>query len=72
MEENKLGKLIRGRRKAMGLTLKQVSDLSGVHHSGISRIERGERMPRGFTLRKLAKPLGFREIRLFKIAGFIS
>ncbi|MBA7581634.1 hypothetical protein ES708_23542 [subsurface metagenome] len=71
MDNNNLGVILRVRRKEKGLTLTQLSSLSGLHHSHIARLERGERFPTGRTLKKLAEPLGFSELELCKLAGFI-
>jgi len=70
--DNTLGLILRARRKEKGLKLIDVSKLSGLHVAHIGRIERGERFPRGHTLRRLAEPLGFSELELCKLAGFIS
>lgn len=67
-----LAEILKERRKTKGLTLRRVSEMSGVHPSHIARIERGERFPSGHILHKLAKPLGFGEAELFKLAGFMS
>lgn len=72
MDHNNLGVTLKARRKERGLTLVAVSKRSGVHLSGIARIERGERFPTGRTLKRLAKPLGFTEVELFKLAGLLS
>lgn len=69
---NNLGVILKNRRKEKGLRLVDVSKLSGVSMAHITRIERGERFPTGRTLRKLAEPLGFSELELYKLAGFIS
>ena len=69
---NNLGLILRARRREKGLTLTQLSSLSGLHTAHIARIERGERFPKGSTLRKLAEPLGFSEFELCRLAGFIS
>lgn len=69
---NKIGEIIKERRKAKELALAQLAGVSGVSASHIGRIERGERFPSGYTLRKLAKPLGFTEFELQKLAGFMS
>jgi len=69
---NKLGDVLKERRKSKELTLKQLSSLSGVHPSYLARIERGERFPSGHILRKLAEPLDFTEVELLKLAGFLS
>ena len=72
MDNNNLGIILKARRREKGLTLTQLSSLSRLHTSHIARIERGERFPTGRTLRRLAEPLGFSELELCKLAGFIS
>ena len=72
MDNNNLGVILRARRQERGLILTQLGSLSGLHTSHIARIERGERFPTGHTLRRLAEPLGFSELELCKLAGFIS
>ncbi len=67
-----LGRVIKERRKAKKLTLRQLSAESGISSAHIARIERGERFPSGRILRRLAGPLGFAESELLKIAGFMS
>ena len=68
----KLAKALHDRREEKELTLVQLSKLSGVSTSYVARVERGERFPSGLILRKLAKPLGFSEIELLKLAGFMA
>lgn len=70
--DTNLGEILKERRRAKGLTLKQVSDMSGVSTSYLGRIERGERFPSGRILWRLAEPLGFTESDLLKLAGFMS
>ena len=72
MDTNNLGEVLKERRVAKKLTLKQVTDLSGVSTSHLGRIERGERFPSGRILMKLAAPLGFTEVELLRLAGFLS
>lgn len=72
MDTNNLGLILKERRKAKGLRLRQLAALSGVSMTHIARVERGERFPSGHTLRKLAKPLGFSEAELLQAAGFMS
>lgn len=72
MADSNLGNAIRTRRKAIGLTLQQLRLLTGISICHIGRIERGERLPSGPILRKLAEPLHFKETELLKIAGFLS
>jgi len=69
---NNLGKTLKGRRRLKDLTLTQVSSMAEISVSHLGRIERGERFPSGPILRKLAEPLGFSEIELFRIAGLIG
>jgi len=66
------GQKIRERRQAKGLTLRQLSLESGVSPSYIGRIEIGERFPSGHILMMLAKPLGFGEVELLKLAGILA
>ena len=54
------------------LTLSELAARSGVSASHIGRIERGERLPSGHILRKLAKPLDLDESLLLTIAGYLS
>lgn len=69
---NNLGPILRVRREERGLTISQLGREAGLSTSYLSRIEKGERFPSGFYLRRLAAPLGFSELELFKLAGFIS
>jgi transcriptional regulator with XRE-family HTH domain len=70
--KNGIGEIIRRRRVSIPLTLCELSDNSGVSQSHIGRIERGERFPSAHVLRRIAKPLGFKEEGLFMLAGFLS
>ncbi len=67
-----LGQILRKRRKERGFSQKELGVLSGLNDAHISHLERGERFPSGRSLRKLAKPLGFSELGLLRLAGFIS
>lgn len=69
---NDLGEILRERRKERGWLLKDLSDKIGLSSSEIARIETGKRLPSAKSLRTLAEPLGFSELELFKIAGFLS
>ena len=68
----KIGEIIKQRRVLIPLTLSELESNSGVSQSHIARIERCERLPSARTLRKMAKPLGFKEEELFMLAGFLS
>lgn len=67
-----IGRLIKQHRVMSELTLRQLSDKSGVSPSHLGRIERGERFPSAHILRKIAQPLGFEEDQLFTVAGYLS
>lgn len=67
-----LGEKVKERRKAKGWRLRNLSEESGVSITFLARIERGERFPSAAVLRKIAKPLGFTEVELFKMAGYLS
>ena len=56
----------------MTLTLRELTESSGVSASHLGRIERGERFPSASILRRIAKPLGFEEDELFTLAGYLS
>ncbi len=67
-----LGRIIKQRRTAMGLTLRELATASGISASHLGRIDKGERFPSAYVLRRIAKPLGFEENELFTLAGFLS
>jgi len=67
-----IGALIKQKRVSVSLTLRELSEKSGVSQSHIGRIERGERFPSAHVLKKIALPLGFEEEELFALAGFLS
>jgi transcriptional regulator with XRE-family HTH domain len=72
ISDNRIGEIIKRRRISIPLTLYELGSSSGVSQSHIGRIERGERLPSARVLRKIAKPLGFKEEELFMLAGFLS
>ncbi|MBC8344346.1 MAG: helix-turn-helix transcriptional regulator [Bacteroidetes bacterium] len=45
MEREELGKLIKNRRKVLGLTIRDLADLTGISKTTISQTERGVRNP---------------------------
>ena len=67
-----LGRVIKKQRIAAELTLRELSAGSGVSSSHLGRIERGERFPSAYILRKIAQHLGFGEDELFTLAGYLS
>ncbi len=72
MSNEHIGKIIKQQRVMSGLTLGQLSEMSGVSPSHLGRMERGERFPSAHILRKIAQPLGFKEDELFTFAGYLS
>ena len=71
-DRGNLGLLLKQQRLRIPLTLRELTDLSGVSSSHIGRIERGERFPSASILRRIAKHLGFEEDELFTLAGYLS
>ena len=67
-----LGRIIKQRRTAMGLTLRELATASGISASHLGRIDKDERFPSAYVLRRIAKPLAFDERELFTLAGFLS
>ncbi len=67
-----IGGVLKRQRRLMALTLRELTEKSGVSSSHLGRIERGERHPSALVLRKLARPLGFAEGELFSLAGYLS
>ena len=70
--EQNIGKIIRGQRESIPLTLKQLSQISGVSLAHLSRIEKGQRSPSPRTLQLIFKPLGFDLFELLAMAGYLS
>jgi len=71
-DEKNLGKLIKTQRILSKMTLQELSGASGVSPSHLGRIERGERFPSTHVLRKIARPLGFEEVELLTLVGYLS
>ena len=69
---NNLGLLLKQQRLRIPLTLRELTELSGVSSSHLGRIERGERFPSAHILRKVAKPLGLGEGELLTLSGYLS
>ena len=70
--KNNLGKILKQRRQATGLTLYEVSKGSGVSTSYLGRIEKGDRFPSAEILKKIAEPLGYNETEIFTLAGYMT
>lgn len=68
-----IGEYIGMLRNEKGISMKQLSDLSGVSLSALSRIESGERIkPRPIILKALAPHLGISYEQLMAKAGYIE
>ncbi len=70
--DKKLDGILKQQRVMTPMTLHELATISGVSPSHLGRIERGERFPSASILRKIAKPLGFKESELFTLAGYLS
>lgn len=67
-----LGRILKQQRVAVSLTLRELTEKSGVSASHLGRIERGERFPSAHILKRIASPLGFEEEELLTLAGYLS
>src|SRR3954462_7351745 len=69
-EENvKLGEAISARRRAVGLSQKQLAEKVGVHEVTLSEWERGLRLPNATKLARVARELGLAVVELIAIAA---
>jgi len=59
-----IGTIIRQKRQDRGLTLRELSEATGLSRGYISDIERGRRQPTLRVLKALEKPLGLEVILL--------
>jgi len=71
-DKSALGEILKQQRLRMSLTLRELTELSGVSASHLGRVERGERFPSASILRRIAQHLGFEEDELFTLAGYLS
>lgn len=70
---NKFGEKLRKLRKEKGLSIRKLSELSGVAHSYLSQVETGKRgTPKVETLEKIATGLNVPSIDLHFLAGYID
>ena len=67
-----ISKTLKQQRLMLELTLRKLAARPGVSASHLARIERGERFPLAYILRKIAKPLGLDESLLMVTAGYLS
>lgn len=65
-----VGRLVRARREALGLSQERLADLTGISQTYISRIERGDvAFPNDETLAKLGDALGLTRADFYREAG---
>lgn len=70
---NSVGKYIYDIRNKQQISIRYLARLTGISHSEINKIEKGERvMPSPMHLKTIADVLGINQIELFKIAGYID
>ena len=68
-----VGKYINDIRNKQQISIRYLAKLTGISHSEINKIEKGERaMPSPIHLKTIADVLGINQIELFKIAGYID
>jgi len=68
-----IGKFLRERRKAKGLSMREVAEQSGISHTEVCRIESGERAhPSIRVLTALGKVLCIPDDEVFRLAGYKS
>jgi transcriptional regulator with XRE-family HTH domain len=60
------GQAVRKRRLALGLTQETVAELSGLHRTYLSDVERGARNPSLFIIARIARALGTTPSRLLE------
>lgn len=67
-----LSEILKQRRLKMGLTISQLATAAGISQAHVYHMENRRCLPSARVLRKLAKPLGFAEVELFILAGYLS
>lgn len=65
-----LGQYLHTARNKLGLSIRQLEELSGISNAYISQIENGKRNPSPKVLKKLSKPLNLDYGELLKLAGY--
>ena len=68
--DSTLGTIVRGLRKQNHLTLKDLSELTGLSFAQIGKIERGEAKPKRETIEKIADVLSYESGELLRLAGY--
>jgi transcriptional regulator with XRE-family HTH domain len=65
-----IGRVVRRRREALGLSQEKFAELSDHHRTYIGLFERGERSPNVETLQRVATALGVKASDLLREAGY--
>jgi ribosome-binding protein aMBF1 (putative translation factor) len=65
-----LGRVVRRKREALGLSQEKFAELSDHHRTYIGLFERGERSPNVETLHRVATALGMKGSDLLREAGY--
>ena len=66
-DAGEIGRTIERRRRARGMTQKQLADAAGLHPTQISLYENGRRLPRPETLRSIAAALGLTPLQFDRL-----
>jgi transcriptional regulator with XRE-family HTH domain len=61
IEKQQLAKVVQGHRAAQGWTQTELAEKTGISLRSVQRIEKGEVLPRPFTIKALATTLNFKE-----------
>jgi transcriptional regulator with XRE-family HTH domain len=69
LNDNKVGEYLKSLRQGMGISQNKLADISGITVSHICRMEKGNRIPSGAMVVKLASALGLVEKELLAMAG---
>jgi DNA-binding XRE family transcriptional regulator len=72
LDDETIGDYLKARRKEKGLTITQLSEISGVSHPYISQIENDKFKPSPDILKKLVGPLGVPYMDLLHKAGYLT
>lgn len=68
-----IGDYVCRERKERGLTIKEVSELTGIRMEDIHKIEYGNKMnTTPFHLKRIAKVLNINYMELYKMAGYLD
>ena len=65
-----LGRFVRAKRTAMGMSQEEFADHAGFHRTYVGFLERGERTPTIATLARLARAFEIRISDLLREAGY--